>query len=179
MTTASILDQLAEAESQVATMDANAERAKALAAAARPATRKEVAARAAELRTQVEAARLVALDDLGQATTECYLLTEAADDAFVNYANACLAAFRSRRAIDKARHAVEAAYGLEAAREAYNANMSEANRLALREAQAACNAVLDDPTLRTPATLGQKWSSNAPGVALAYKNHLAHTKLTV
>lgn len=177
-----MISELTEAEAQVVAMDADAERARILASAARPATKREVAARAENLRTQLAAFRLNAVADYNEQIQTVYLATEALDDAQLALANAAITARDARKKLEAIRHTIEQSYNLQHARDMRDDNAMAgddraAAHAAVQAAQAAVNKVMSELP-PTPATLASRLGSSAIGVSLEQRRRREAIKLT-
>jgi hypothetical protein len=178
MSTTTLITELAEAESQVSRMDADAATAEALKNAARPATRKEVAARAANLRTRLEAERLAAVEAYALHINTTWLATEAVAAAHHALAEAAREAAQARRNLNRLRVAIEDAHGVSLTREAFNEIQSDANRRAAQAARdAAAQAMADLPPV--PATFAARFSSRVPDVAAGVRRDAEAIKLAM
>lgn len=173
-----ILQRLAEAEAAVQAADADAARQAALAAAAKPATRRQLKAAADTARTELEARRAVALEAYALQTNELLIATEAVADAHTALAVAYETAFKARRHLAKLRREIEDTCGMALAKERYDAVTNEANRAAVRDAQAAVESAMRDlPPV--PAPFAHRFSSRMPGVAAALKAEAVSIRLPV
>lgn len=156
--------RLARAVEAIEEADVNAAREAALKSAARPATRRELQAEAEVLKVELEGRRTHAVNELALNLNEVYGATLAVEDSARAHGQACREAHALRRRMVALRKAVEDAYGVGAARTAYDAASTPENRAALFAASAAADrAMADLPPI--PATYASQAASRMPGRA--------------
>lgn len=142
-----LLQRLDAADAAVAEADERARIAKELATAAKPATRKQLAATAAALRTQVLEARAAAVERYELLCVDVQVATDEAEDALRAYAEARVTAHRLRQDLIVAHTAVAAGASLDIERLRAERAADPENRdklHALRAAQAAAEAATAD-----------------------------------